>query len=228
MSLGKVIIVEDDTYLLKYTKEMLELEGFTVKGTTSALDFFQLLTAEKFNVAIIDIGLPDKSGFEIIEYLRENTNLGLIILTAREAIKDKIKGYDSGTDYYFVKPVNSFELVAAIKNLVSRLKQTDIDSKDAKQEWFFDHKTREIQSPEGVFIELTSKEQTFLACLAEKKGNAITRKTLMTSLDYNCESQYGNRALDVLVVRLRKKLKEQSNFPIPIKTVHGYGYSFNP
>jgi DNA-binding response OmpR family regulator len=105
MNKGNVIIVEDDPDLLENLVEFLMLEGFNVQGVSCVLDFFQTLSISDFDIAIVDIGLPDKSGFEVVKHLRDNTNMGIIILTARDSINDKMMGYDAGTDYYFVKPV---------------------------------------------------------------------------------------------------------------------------
>lgn len=219
-----VIIVEDDEILLKNSVEILCLEGIKANGVSTALDFFKLLATESFDIAVIDLGLPDRSGLEIVTHLRENTDMGIIILTARETIKDKISGYESGADHYFVKPVDSRELTAAIKSLFSRLINSNTHT---NRKWFFDTKSRLLISPSGVKITLTLKEQIFIEFLIENDGAPVTRMTLLKVLGYNTDGPYGSRALDVMVVRLRKKIKDSTNEPSPIKTVHSFGFAFN-
>ena len=219
-----VIIVEDDEVLLANSVEVLQLEGFNVRGVTNAFDFFQLLAVKKFDVAVVDLGLPDCSGLDIVSHLRVNTDMGIIILTARETIKDKISGYDSGADHYFVKPVDSRELIASIKSLAKRLiKPNNIGA----GKWFFDSKSRQLHSPLGVAVELTLKEQSFIEILSENNGNPVTRMQLLHSLNYSTEGPYGARALDVMIVRLRKKIKNCTSERLPVKTVHGFGFAFD-
>ncbi len=225
---AKVVVVEDDARLLNNVVEILNMENYYAKGAACALDFFQLMVTECFDVAIVDVGLPDKSGFEIVEYLRSNTKMGVIILTARENIKDKVKGYKCGADYYFVKPVESRELLAAINNIFLRIKVCSPSEgyllPDGK--WGFNVKTRVLMSPNGTQVELTLKEQAFIECLSSANGHPVTRKNILMALGYNIEGPYGNRSLDVMIVRLRKKIKQITGCDSPIKTVRSFGYSF--
>ncbi len=221
----KVILVEDDDILLKNSVEILQLDGIDAKGVSSAFDFFQLLATEAFDVAVVDVGLPDKSGLEVVGYLRKKTDMGVIILTARETIKDKISGYDAGADHYFVKPVDSRELTAAIRNLCTRLAKSSQVPTSVKQ-WCFDTVARLLVSPAGTKIALTIKEQNFIEHLIQNDGSPVTRMALLSTLGYNPHGPYGSRALDVMVVRLRKKIKMMTNEPCPIKTVHSFGFSF--
>lgn len=220
MSNGRVVIVEDDKLLLKNSMDLLRHEGFYVDGAASARSFFHAISNYTYDVAIVDINLPDMSGYKIVEYLRSQTEMGLIVMTARSTISDKIKGYDSGADYYFVKPVDIRELISAIKNLMARFGL----SSDGK--WKFDSITRLLVSPKGVEIELTVKEQNFVEFIFLEAGVPVTRGKILEELGYSVEGEHGNRALDVLVVRLRKKIKEATDEDAPIKTVHAYGFTF--
>ena len=90
MSDVNVILVEDDTDLRDSLVEMLELSGFYTQGCSSAQEFYQLLSAVRYDVAVVDLGLPDQSGLKTVEFLREKTNMGIIILTARTSLNDRI------------------------------------------------------------------------------------------------------------------------------------------
>lgn len=228
MTEARVIFVEDDDRLRKNIVELLRLEGFDVAGTATALEFFQELSLHRYDVAIVDLGLPDKSGYEIVKSLRESTKLGIIILTARDGMNDKLKGYECGADSYFVKPVDCRELAAAIRSLMSRLERdvTDAPKEEAETKWDLDKQTRTLVSPANVQIKLTAKEWAFIEALKAKEGEPVSRETLLTTLGYNADGPYGSRALDVMVVRLRKKIKEETGLESPILTVYSFGYSF--
>ncbi len=227
MDINKIIIAEDDEDLLENIIEYLELEEFNVTGVTTALDFFQALSISVYDIAVIDIGLPDRSGYELVEHLRNNTSLGIIIITARDTINDKMRGYDAGADYYFIKPVDSRELSATINNLLIRLKKHTsghmIPQHD--NEWLLHSRNWVLISPAGEKIKLTTKEMSFLQIIFDEDGTPVLRENVLSSLEYGNEGPYGNRALDVMLVRLRKKIKSETNSDdLPFKTVHSVGF----
>jgi len=225
MNIGKIIIIEDDLELLNNCVKVLSLQGFDTHAAPSATDFFNQLESHIFDVAIVDIGLPDQSGYEIVEYLRKSTSIGLIIMTGRNTIEDKIEGYESGADYFFIKPVDFRELTAAVKNILNRFKNIS-GQQDKRVDWHFHTKTRRLVTPDGTQITLTVKEQKFIEKIFQNKGNPVARRALLSHLDYHGIELYGNRALDALVIRLRKKIKEFTRRSSPIKTERGFGYSF--
>jgi len=118
-----VVLVEDDEDLRDSVVEWLELAGMQVSAVGSAAEFYQVLPKRDFQVAVIDVGLPDQSGHVLAQYLRANTGTAVIMLTARSTIDDKIKGYDSGADLYLVKPVDCRELSAAIVSIAQRVRK---------------------------------------------------------------------------------------------------------
>jgi len=226
MSDVNVILVEDDTDLRDSLVEMLELSGFYTEGSRTAQEFYQMLNTVRYDVAIVDLSLPDQSGLKIVEFLREKTNMGIIILTARTSLNDRILGYDCGADYFFSKPVDNLELIAAIKNLHSRLSGV-LPSVDAAIEcWRLNKSSWRLASPDGRDIELTSKELQFLEILMQQADTNITRKHVMSVLGY-AEDVYGTRSLDSLVKRLRKKVSENLDLELPIRTIHAVGFCFS-
>lgn len=216
----KIILVEDDELLLKNFAGSLLLDGFGVRTATSAAEFTDRVAADRFDVAVIDIGLPDGSGFDLVSYLKENTESGIIILTGREDIRDKIKGYEAGSDMYFVKPVDVRELSAAIKNLAGRIDRTT----DGPDRWSFDASLRSLQSPDHQTIPLTTKEFVFIKALADAEGTPVTRDLLCRKLEYSDDPIQANRAIDVLVARLRKKIRSRTQAPSPLTTIHSVGF----
>ncbi|WP_321531297.1 response regulator transcription factor [uncultured Desulfuromonas sp.] len=226
MVYGKIIVVEDDPDLLESVLEYLHIKQFNAVGAANALEFYKKLSSETFDLAIVDLGLPDGDGFELVEHLRRHIGLGIIILTAQGGTAQKIRGYHCGADYYFVKPVEMAELVAAIRNLLSRL-ATRVESAVLLEEsWCLHCQDWTLVGPQKQQIDVTGKELTFLQELVAVNGETVTRTHLLQQLSYPLEGPYGGRALDTLVARLRKKIKSATGF-MPIKTVHALGYRFS-
>ena len=115
-----ILLVEDDQDLRETIIESLAIHGLPVTGVGTGLEFYQTLNLQTFAVAIVDLGLPDLNGYDLVAYLRENSTLKIIILTARTALADRVKGYSTGADLYLVKPVDIEELAAAIFSIVGR------------------------------------------------------------------------------------------------------------
>ncbi|WP_320043295.1 response regulator transcription factor [uncultured Desulfobacter sp.] len=229
MKKGSVILVEDDEKLLTNLVELLALKGFGVFGASCALDFFQGLAANHYDVAIVDINLPDKSGFEIVHHLRENTRLGIIVMTARDTINDKVKGYESGADYYFVKPLHIMELEASINNLLYRLGKAEAKNSEdeAPGEWEFNAEQLMLSSPIGKTIDLTVKESDFIKILIQEYPNVVSRSVFLKALNYEATGTYGERALYVMITRLRSKIRDETGKNAPIKTLRTIGYCFS-
>ncbi len=243
MSSGhKVLIVEDNKDLRETMVEFLEFSGFDVTAVQSAAEFYNVVTKGGWSVVVVDIGLPDQPGFMLVEYLRSNTNVRVIILTANDSLDDKVKGYGLGADLYLVKPIDCRELIAAINSLATRLAdgftsaspphsplQTQPCGIAATQMpvniWRLESVTWSLVTPDGVRISLTSKEQQFLACFEEGDGNITERELLLERL-YQRSDEYTSRSLDSLVRRLRIKIMQATHRDVPIKTVHAVGYCF--
>jgi two-component system, OmpR family, response regulator len=222
----QVILVEDDIDLRFILVENLTRQGVNTMGVGSAVEFYQKLSKHNYDVAILDIGLPDHSGFTIVEYLKAETGLGVIVLSASDHPQDKIKAYELGADLYITKPVDNRELFLAIKNLVTRLNQSEQNQNEANEAWVVDKESWRITAPCSYRVDLSAKEMTFVSLLGEQAGSTVTRMTLLSALGYP-NNQHGNRALESMVLRLRKKLAGCESGQIPVKTVHGAGYMFS-
>ena len=233
---GRVIIAEDDLPIRNCIVKYLTFIGYEVTGVGSALEFYQNLAIYSYQVAILDIGLPDQSGIALCEYLRNNTDLRIIMLTGHATIEDKLAGYNSGADIYLVKPVDFRELSASISNLLRRCdivlqtSQQQLRASEAKfvsvknkKLWLLDCAEWSLYNPDGKMIKLTSKEFEFMNCFISNSHKNINRKEIMSILDYEY-NEYGKRALESLVHRLRQKI--DLNGSSPIKTVFGVGFSF--
>ncbi len=231
----RVIVVEDDRDFRESMVEYLELKGLDVTGVESALEFYQRMSMHKYQLAILDIGLPDQNGLVLAEYIRNNTDMRIIMLTAQSSLESKVNAYKAGADIYLVKPIDFSELSASICSKLRRLeanqflphvRQTGDPALENKQpQWTLFRNNWILCLPTGEEIKLTSKEFDLVERLALSSNTVALRTDLVKYLGYE-NNELGNRSLDALVHRLRLK-QDGIKYNIPLKTVHGSGYIFS-
>ena len=222
-----VIIVEDDHSLRQSLGDYLSLTGFTVESVGSGMAFYQSISGKKFDVAVIDVGLPDQSGFVLVEYARHNTAMGLIIITANDSINARITGYESGSDLFLAKPVDCRELAAAIVSIATRYERTSaVPPSDIRTSelWVLDRRKHLLISPDNSRVTLTAKEFQLLELLASFPGETVSREKVLQHL-YSHSTDYDSRALDSLVSRIRKKIDPHNNSEPFIITAYAAGYT---
>ena len=230
----QVIVVEDDRDFRESMVEYLMLCGLEVVGVESALEFYQSISQQKYALVIIDIGLPDQNGIVLAEYVRNNTAMRIIMLTAQSSLESKVLAYQAGADMFLVKPIDFSELSASIHSILGRLDENLSMGQTLKKavptmevkltEWAL-RSDWVLSTPKGDEIKLTSKEYDLIHRLALSPESVITRQDLLIALDYE-DNEHGNRSLDALVHRLRRK-KISLKYGIPIKTAHSKGYVFS-
>lgn len=223
----KVIVVEDDTDLCESVVEYLNLSGIEASGVGSGLEFHRAMAESAFDIAVLDLGLPDQSGYELAEHLRTHSAMGIIIMTARGDTEDRLQGYASGADLYLVKPIDCRELAAAIRNMMQRMKHNNSEVMDTTKggAWTLDKNAWLLTTPKQATIILTAKEFHFIACLANGAEQRVSRQEILEKLGYT-DDEYTNRALDSLVRRLRRKIEEKNSRSAPLKTIHAIGFCF--
>ena len=233
----RLIVVEDNHDLRENLVEYLSLHGFEVSGVGSAAEFYIKIVEGNYDLAILDVGLPDQSGLVLTEYLRKNTRTKIVILSARVNTKDRIAGYDAGADSYMLKPFDSRELLLLIGNIFSRTDPATPLAKDASSNTVHgEHHDEEVwelirgdwllQSPKRNGVHLTSTEFEFMLIMTKEPfGAVVNRKDIFDRLDYQ-QNEYGNRAFESMIYRLRHKI-EAIGEPMPIKTYRGVGYSLS-
>ncbi|MFZ4525668.1 MAG: response regulator transcription factor [Chlorobium sp.] len=229
MKQKRIIIVEDDRDLLENMVKFLTLSGYEVTGAASAREFYYHISQQTYLLAVLDIGLPDQSGLVLAEYLRKNTSMWIIMLTARSTLDDKLAGLKSGADFYLVKPVDCSELAATIANLFVRLDETPavpeqepLREADTLAQWQLERNGWILITPKGESIKLTSKEFEFIASLSLRSNTIVARRDILKILDYPSTEQ-ASHALESMISRLRKKVEEYG-CEFPVKTSHGTGY----
>jgi DNA-binding response OmpR family regulator len=223
---NKILIVEDDIDLRNSLTAYLTTAGLEVTGVGSCLECYATLANSNFSVALVDVTLPDQSGFVLAEYLRTNTSVKIIILTALERIDDRVRGYSAGAHNYFVKPVDTRELLAAIISLVAIGYQDNLpDAAMSGQAWQLQRNSWHLVTPNGQAILLTALELQLVEIMAVSPYRVVSRNSLLTSI-YSRVDEHSGRALDSLVRRLRAKITACDCLS-PIKTAHSVGYCFS-
>ncbi|MEI7607029.1 MAG: response regulator transcription factor [Rhodospirillaceae bacterium] len=214
----RVIVVEDEPDLNATIVSFLNLSGFTADGVRCAAELDAWFLSHDCDLAVVDIGLPDRSGLSVVEALRGRGRFGIVIVSARGQLDDRLAGYSTGTDHYLVKPVDMRELVAVLRALHDRLPPR-------QEEWRLDSLGWRLTAPNGRAVRLTQSELMVLKSLMERPGSPVTRAALAEVLGFNASS-FDPRRLEIMIRRLRKKIAEEAGVEAPIETAHGVGYAF--
>ena len=217
-----VAIVEDNAGLLEDLLHSLKRHGFDATGFAdgSALDA-ALAEGVQWQVLVLDLGLPGEDGLSIARRLRASLpGLGIVMLTARSAVDDRIAGLTVGADIYLTKPADLHEVAAAVAAVARRVGHAAAVSAAASA-WELDSARMQLRQPEGEAIDLTISEVQILQAIARSPDRIADRDTLIRALGKNPLS-YDEHTLEVMVSRLRQKLGGRA----PLRAVRGKGYAF--
>jgi two-component system, OmpR family, KDP operon response regulator KdpE len=223
----KVLIVDDEPDVRALVRSALSYarQDLTAVEAADGDEALAMIHAERPDLVVLDLALPKRDGFAVLEQVREKTDLPIIVLTARGLEEDKIKGLRLGADDYLTKPFSPRELVARIESVLRRStprvpRSGTIDTHDLA----IDLTARRVRRA-GKDIHFTPTEFNLLAELASHPGEALTHDALLTRVwgpEYRYETQY----LKVYVGRLRDKIEPAPEEPTLIQTVRGVGYRF--
>ena len=219
----KVLLVEDELKLGEYVKKGLSEAGFIVDHQLTGLDGYHAMMTEEFSVILMDVMLPDVSGFELVRnYRAAGKHTPVLFLTAKDDLDDKIKGIEIGGDDYLTKPFAFAELIVRIKSLLRRANQADYNSTlmqiaDLKM----DIAKRTVHRGDTP-IKLTAKEFSLLQFLLERRGEVLPRSIIASQVwDMNFDND--TNVIDVAIRRLRIKIDDEFDTKL-IHTVRGMGY----
>lgn len=224
----KILIIEDEAPIADLLVYSLKKEGFLVTSAKDGNTGMELIREFKPDLLILDLMLPDISGFDICRQVTKDYNISIIMLTAKSDITDKILGLELGADDYITKPFDIREAIVRIKTIFRRIERISesMENKDSKSITITedikicDEEHKVVKNNE--FIELTPKEYALLFLLAQNKGRVFSRSELLDKVwgfDYFGDS----RTVDIHIQRIRKKLDTTKNLSI-IETVFGTGY----
>ena len=216
----KILLVEDNNLIAEGLKFSLEKERYSVIVKLNSKEAKEEIEKTKFNLIILDIMLPDGNGMELCKYIKENLDIPVIFLTAKDKEEDVIKGFNLGADDYIVKPFRIGELIARIKNALRKYKQEEGIIKIENIVFNLDKMSAFKNNNEIV---LTSLEWRILNTLLNSIGNIVTREKLLDACDIR-GNYINDNSLTVYIKRLRKKIEDDINKPKIIKTIKGIGY----
>lgn len=219
----RILIIEDNEKLARYTKQMLEEEGYAVDTSNDGESGERISRSKNHDLIILDIMIPKKDGVSVCKSLRkDNINIPIIMITAKGELDDRILGLDSGADDYLIKPFEMEELLARVRALLRRPKEKIINQIKIKDIILNNNKHSVTQK--GVPLLLTLKEYSILEHLMINADNVVTREELLEHCWDFAYSAFSN-ITDVYIKQLRKKLKDKNEKYI--KTIRGVGYSFS-
>lgn len=223
----KILLIDSDETFVQGLKYSLEQDEYLIDTAYSAEEAQKLLKPNEYNLIIMEIDLPDKSGLNLCQDIRRDSNVGIIISTNNKEEIKKILALEYGADDFLLKPYNILELKARMKSLFRRVQGASDDSKNSILE--FNHFTintigRKLFK-DGVEISLTGKEFDLLYILASNKEVVFSRKDLLEKV-WGYQFYGDERTVDVHVRRLRNKIEESSKRPKFLKTKWGVGYYF--
>jgi DNA-binding response OmpR family regulator len=225
MAVPRVLIVEDNPDLRIEIVDYLRFCHYEVTGVGSIQEMKQALIVGHWNILLLDLTLPDGDGINAAAELRQQygLSLGILMVTARGHVEDRIQGITAGADAYLVKPINLKELGATINNIHQRV--SPLVPQPKADTWILDQQALTLSTPLGNQIPLTVTESLLLKVLLDKLGQPVTRDVLCSFLPPG-SSQDDTRRLDTILSRLRSKAKKEAGTNLPILTLRNKGYTF--
>ncbi len=218
----RVAVLEDNVALREEVAFLLQEEGFAVEAFGTAAEFFQVHGENPFELLLLDLGLPDRDGIDVAQaLLNRQDDIGIIMLTAREGLGERVKGLMAGADTYLTKPFELAELLAHINALLRRKNYYT-----GGMSWRVELSSHQLVAPNALSaLELTPTEACIMKQLARHYPEHAPRAELVSGLgeDYLL---YDERRLEQIMSRLRKKIRERCDAS-PIKAVRGRGYIFS-
>lgn len=228
----RVYVVEDEADIRRLVCDVLEGYGYTVQAFGSGRDVRQAIRREPPSVCIVDLGLPDMDGLSLVRELWEDVRFGVIILSGRASVSDRVLGLELGADDYIVKPFEPRELVARVNTVIRRREQLTVAAAGAENakarfaDWTFDPGNLTLTATDGHQEALTAAEASLLAALLRSPKRVLSRDQLQGEVAMDRDDFPFDRSIDVRISRLRKKLERDAKTPKLIKTVYGAGYLF--
>jgi len=230
---GHILIVDDQRDVCDVVQEYLTGEGYRVSIALNGDEMRRVLAQSPVDLVILDLMLPGEDGLALARSLRSESSLGIVIVTGRGDLVDRIIGLEMGADDYLPKPFNLRELLARVKSVLRRIHGPAEARTAAHRQrvrfagWELDLASRELTSPAGEQVRLTTGEFDLLSVFVNNANQVLSRDRLL-DLARNREAGPFDRTIDVQVGRLRRKLEDDPQRPTIIKTVRGTGYIFTP
>ncbi len=224
----RILLIEDEPGLVLTLSDRFRSEGYEVESAGEGGIGIERATTEPFDLIILDLMLPDMSGFDVCRDLRQQqVHIPILMLTARAQVEDKVVGLKLGADDYLTKPFETIELMARIEALLRRSAASPITSATGSYEFGevkVDFPSAEV-TRDGEPVELSAREFQLLSYLIENRGVVLSRDELLNNV-WGYDAMPSTRTVDVHISWLRQKVEANPRHPQFILTVHGLGYKF--
>ncbi len=222
----RVYLVEDDRELREETIFSLNALGFDIHGFSNASEFYKAHAIRPCDVAVLDVNLPGEDGFAIAEHLRNGSQVGIVMLTARGTLQDRLHGLQQGADVYLVKPIHMLELTAVIHSVGRRVISTaEIAAPPAPPNWKLVDGGWKLQDPHDNTLSLTTTERAFMQCLLRQMDVPVSREKLIAAIGGDAVD-FDPHRIDSLASRLRRKAAD-AGIALTLRSVRGEGYIFH-
>ena len=230
----QILVVDDDPRIRQMLTRYFEQEGYRVSAAPDGAAMRAQLNAKPIDLILLDVVMPGQDGLTIAREIRAKSDVGIIMLTGRDEVLDRVVGLEVGADDYIAKPFHLREVLARVKSVARRRKPASESvgrSEDRREEvirfdgWILDTARRRLVAPSGKDVVLTSGEFDLLAALAKHPGRVFSRETLMEHTRGHGMKAF-DRTIDAQVARLRKKIERDPKSPTIVKSVRAVGYVF--
>lgn len=225
-----ILMVDDDAQIRQLLSDYLSDFGMSVVAVADGKAMAEALKKSTFDLVILDLMLPGEDGLSLCRSLRAESDIPILMLTARGEAMDRVVGLELGADDYIVKPFEPRELVARIQTILRRARGNRENHKEQNEVqfmgWRLNYVMRHLVSPEELVIPLSNAEFRLLTVFIEHPNRILTREFLLDSARGR-DMDVFDRSIDILVSRVRQKLNDDSRTPTLIKTVRGEGYLFD-
>ena len=231
----QVLVVDDDPSIRDMLERYLGKQGYSVRTAVDSAAMNQLMGEYSFDLVILDLMLAGEDGLTLARRIRENSDLPIIMLTAKSDEIDRIIGLEMGADDYLPKPFNPRELLARMKSVLRRAGTEKAGKAKSAQPgevacfdgWALDTAKREVRSAANGSVDLTSGEFDLLSAFVAHPRRTLSREQLLDFAHGGKRFPF-DRSIDIQVMRLRRKIEIDPKNPLMIKTIHGAGYIFTP
>ncbi|GIO85002.1 DNA-binding response regulator [Paenibacillus faecis] len=223
----KILVIDDEAALRDLIELVLKRENFVVRTAEDGGTGLKELDSFKPNLVLLDLMLPDYSGYDLCKEITNKQAIPVIMLSAKNEIIDKVLGLELGAEDYLTKPFDNRELIARIKVVLRRYENNDPNTLGEDKPMCFGELEfdldRKVVLKNGAPVSLTAKEFKILETLLKRPGKVFTRDELL-ELVWGFDYLGDSRSVDMTIMRLRKKLEDDTENPKYVKTVYGFGY----
>ena len=223
--MSRVLVVDDDPGIVKLVRTYLEQVGFEVAVAYDGKKAMQIARNDRPDLVILDLMLPEMDGWDVCRALRKESDVPIIMLTARVEESDKLIGLELGADDYVTKPFSPRELVARVRSVLRRAGGMPAKPERLSHAEITVDLSRHLVEVRGQAIDLTPTEFDLLATMMEDPGRAFSRSQLLEAVQGYAYDGY-ERTIDVHIKNLRQKIEQDARNPQRVKTVYGIGYKF--